>query len=125
MAHCTDRVGAGIEPDALILRGTSRLEIECPNVKNRLRKVITVAVSANNKQTTSFFNNNKLNVRILLQQQHDRGGSGLKMTLFRKAEWMSHGSELPKVTSVYLETAEPIDWNSTMKVCAMILHRIA
>ena len=33
---------------------------------------------------------------------------------------MSHGSELPKVTSVYLETAaEPIDWNSTMKVCAM------
>ena len=51
------------------------------------------------------------------------------MTLFWKhvwkAEWMSHGSELPKVTSVYLETAEPIDWNSTMKVCAMILHRIA
>ena len=38
---------------------------------------------------------------------------------------MRHGSELPKVTSVYLETAEPIDWNSTMKVCAMILHRIA
>ena len=32
------------------------------------------------------------------------------MTLFWKAEWMSHGSELPKVTSVYLETAEPIDW---------------
>ena len=30
---------------------------------------------------------------------------------------MSHGSELPKVTSVYLETAGPIDWNSTMKVC--------
>ena len=53
------------------------------------------------------------------------GGSGLKMTLFWKAEWMSHGSELPKVTSVYLETAEPIDWNSTMKVCAMISHRIA
>ena len=47
------------------------------------------------------------------------------MTLFWKAEWMSHGSELPKVTSVYLETAEPIDWNSTMKVCAMISHRIA
>ena len=45
------------------------------------------------------------------------------MILFWKAEWigipmrMSHGSELPKVTSVYLETAEPIDWNSTMKVC--------
>jgi hypothetical protein len=38
---------------------------------------------------------------------------------------MRHGSELPKVTSVYLETAEPIDWNSTMKVCAMISHRIA
>ena len=47
------------------------------------------------------------------------------MTLFWKAEWMRHGSELPKVTSVYLETAEPIDWNSTMKVCAMISHRIA
>ena len=47
------------------------------------------------------------------------------MTLLWKAEWMSHGSELPKVTSVYLETAEPIDWNSTMKVCAMISHRIA
>ena len=27
--------------------------------------------------------------------------------------------------SVYLETAEPIDWNSTMKVCAMISHRVA
>ena len=38
---------------------------------------------------------------------------------------MRHGSELPKVTSVYLETAEPIDWNSKMKVCAMISHRIA
>ena len=47
------------------------------------------------------------------------------MTLFWKAEWMRHGSELPKVTSVYLETAKPIDWNSTMKVCAMISHRIA
>ena len=50
------------------------------------------------------------------------------MTLFsilEAAEWMSHGSELLKVTSVYLETAEPIDWNSTMKVCAMVLHRIA
>ena len=30
---------------------------------------------------------------------------------------MSHGSELPKVTSVYLETAEPIDWNSRVKLC--------
>ena len=51
------------------------------------------------------------------------------MTLFWKAEWMRHGSELPKVTSVYLATAaEPIDWNSTMKACAMISdfasHRI-
>ena len=26
---------------------------------------------------------------------------------------------------LHLQTAEPIDWNSTMKVCAMISHRIA
>ena len=34
------------------------------------------------------------------------------MTLFWKAERSGHGSELPKVALVYLETAEPIYWYS-------------